>query len=95
MPIGLVKMNGSPELTSMESPLALEDRLCFSTEYGEVVLTNLDGQQIWNDKRETLGEREPVVEQLSQLFRSIGTIDLRGFSVSRRWTGKLPTKART
>jgi outer membrane protein assembly factor BamB len=41
-------MEGSPELASMATPLALGDKLCFSTVHGKVVLTDLDGQPIWS-----------------------------------------------
>ena len=32
----------------MATPLALGDKLCFATLHGKVILTNLDGAQLWN-----------------------------------------------
>ena len=48
MSTGMVKMQGSPELASMATPLALGDKLCFSTLHGEVVVTNVDGKRLWS-----------------------------------------------
>jgi outer membrane protein assembly factor BamB len=47
---GMTKMQGSPELASMATPLTLGDKLCFSTMAGEVVLTDFDGKRLWNYK---------------------------------------------
>ncbi len=35
------------ELESMATPLALGDKLCFATLEGKVILTDLDGKQLW------------------------------------------------
>lgn len=50
MSTGMTKMQGSPELASMATPLTLGDKLCFSTMAGEVVLTDVDGKRLWNYK---------------------------------------------
>jgi hypothetical protein len=48
MSTGMVNMQGSPELASMAAPLALGDKLCFATLLGKVILTDLDGRQLWS-----------------------------------------------
>ena len=48
MSSGMVAMRGSPELASMATPLALSDKLCFSTLQGKVMLTDLDGSLLWS-----------------------------------------------
>jgi len=48
MSAGMVKMQGSPELAAMATPLALGDKLCFATLTGKVFLTDLDGKHLWN-----------------------------------------------
>ena len=48
MSVGMVKMQGSPELASMAAPLAVGDKLCFATLHGKVILTDLDGRQLWS-----------------------------------------------
>lgn len=48
MSTGMAQMQGSPELASMATPLALGDKLCFSTMAGEIVLTDVDGKRLWN-----------------------------------------------
>jgi outer membrane protein assembly factor BamB len=40
-------LDGAPELASMAAPLALGEKLCFATLQGKVVLTELDGTQLW------------------------------------------------
>jgi outer membrane protein assembly factor BamB len=40
-------LDGAPELASMAAPLALGDKLCFANLQGEVILTGLDGTQLW------------------------------------------------
>ena len=41
-------LKGAPELASMAAPLALGDKLCFTTLKGKVVLTRLDGTRLWD-----------------------------------------------
>jgi outer membrane protein assembly factor BamB len=41
-------LQASAELASMAAPLALGDKLCFATLLGKVILTKLDGAQLWN-----------------------------------------------
>lgn len=48
MSVGMVNMQGSPELASMGTPLSLRDKLCFSTLHGKVVLTSPDGRPLWS-----------------------------------------------
>ena len=40
--------DGAPELASMAAPLALGDKLCFATLQGKIILTKLDGTQLWS-----------------------------------------------
>jgi outer membrane protein assembly factor BamB len=48
MSLGMVNMQGSPELASMATPLVLGDKLCFSTLAGQVILTDLEGTRLWS-----------------------------------------------
>lgn len=48
MSVGMVAMQGSPELASMGTPLSLGDKLCFATLHGKVILTDLDGRPLWS-----------------------------------------------
>jgi len=41
-------LEGASELASMAAPLALGDKLCFATLQGKVILTKLDGTQLWD-----------------------------------------------
>lgn len=41
-------LEGAAELESMATPLVLGDRLCIATLEGKVILTDLDGKQLWN-----------------------------------------------
>ncbi len=38
---------GAAELESMAAPLAIGDRLCIATLEGKIVITDLDGKQVW------------------------------------------------
>lgn len=51
--VGMLKpqpMKGAPDLESMAAPLTLGDKLCFATLAGEVVLTDLNGVQVWKHR---------------------------------------------
>jgi outer membrane protein assembly factor BamB len=48
MSAGMAQMRANPELISMAAPLALGDKLCFSSLLGEVILTDLDGALLWS-----------------------------------------------
>ncbi len=57
---GRVEMQGGPELASMGTPLALGDKLCFATLLGKVILTDLDGKQLWDYKLSGTSHASPV-----------------------------------
>lgn len=48
MSSGMKKLPASPDLATVASPLALGDKLCFSTLGGEIVLTDLTGKRLWS-----------------------------------------------
>jgi outer membrane protein assembly factor BamB len=41
-------LEGAPELASMAAPLVLDEVFCFATLQGKIILTKLDGTQLWN-----------------------------------------------
>ena len=57
----MMKMQGSPDLASMGTPLALDDKICFATLGGEAVLTDLRGKRLWTYRLGDSSHATPVV----------------------------------